>query len=84
MNKKGQSLGLGIMSAILIIIVGFTALNFLTSEVTQSRIDMDCSNADNIEDGNKLFCLVADIVIPYWIWIILTIAISVIIVRFVF
>lgn len=72
------------MSALLIIIVGFLALNFITGEVTQSRIDMDCSDADNIEDGNKLFCLASDIVVSYWIWIILSVGIGAVTVRYVF
>lgn len=83
MNKKGQSLGLSIMSFISIIIVGFLALNFLTTEVTQSRIDLACSDAENIEDGNKLLCLVVNAVVPYWIWIILTIAVGAITVRYI-
>lgn len=84
MNSKAQSLGLSIMSAILILLVGFMALNFLTGEVTTARIDMACSDAENIEDGNKLFCLVVSIIIPYFIYIILVMAISAITVRYVF
>ena len=83
MNKKAQSLGLSIMSVIFIIIAGFLMLNFLTGEVTRSRVDMACSNASNISDGNKLFCLATDVIVPYWIWIILSVAITVITVRYV-
>ena len=83
-NKRGQSLGLGIMSFIFIIIAGFLMLNFLTGEVTRSRIDMACSDVDNIEDGNKLFCMVTNIVVPYWIWIIISVGIGAVIVRYVF
>ena len=82
MNKIGQSLGLSIMSFLLIILVGFLSVNFLMTEVSTARVDLDCSNADNIEDGNKLLCLVADITIPYWIWIIVALAIGVITARF--
>jgi len=45
---------------------------------------MACSDAENIEDGNQLFCLVADIIIPYWIWIILAVGIGAVTVRYVF
>jgi len=83
-NKRGQSLGLSIMSLIFIILTGFLMLNFLTGEVTRSRTDMACSDVNNIEDGNKLFCLVTDLVIPYWIWIIISIAIGAVVVRYVF
>lgn len=82
-NKKGQSLGLSIMSFILIILVGLMAVNFLMTEVSVARVNLDCSNAASIEDGNKLLCLVADLVIPYWIWIIIAIAIGAVTARFV-
>ena len=83
MNKKGQSLGLGIMGAILIILVGFMSVNFLMTEVSEARTNLDCTNTANIEDGNKLLCLVHDLVIPYWIWIIMAVAIGAITVRFI-
>ena len=82
-NKKGQSLGLAIMSFIFIIITGFLLINFLTGEVTRSRVDMACSEVDDIEDGNKLFCIVVNAVIPYWIWIILSVAIGAITIRYI-
>lgn len=82
MNKKGQSLGLSIMGAILIILVGLMSVNFLMTEVTNARVNLACSDVDNIEDGNKLLCLVHDLVIPYWIWIIFAIAIGAITSRF--
>ena len=83
MNKKGQSLGLAIMSFIFIIIAGFVMINFLTGEVTRSRVDMACSDVDSIEDGNKLFCIILNATIPYYIWIILTGAIGAITVRYI-
>ena len=83
MNKKAQSLGLGIMSFLLIILVGFLSVNFLMTEVSTARANLNCANATAIEDGNKLLCLAADITIPYWIWIILAIAIGAITSRFV-
>jgi len=83
MNKKAQSLGLSIMGFLLVILVGFMAVNFLMPEVNEARVNLDCSNATGIEDGNKLLCLVADIVIPYWIWIVLAIAIGWVTARFV-
>ena len=81
-NKKAQSLGLSIMSALAVILVGFMFVNFLMPEVSVARVNLDCSNATGIEDGNKLLCLAADIIIPYWIWIILAVAIGAITARF--
>jgi len=83
-NKRGQSLGLSIISLILIIIAGFIMINFLTGEVTRARVDMACSDVDNIEDGNKLFCIILNATIPYWIWIILSVAIGAVTIRYVF
>ncbi len=48
-----------------------------------SRIDMACSEVDSIEDGNKLFCMVVNAVIPYWIWIILSVGIGAVTIRYV-
>ena len=83
MNKKAQSLGLGIMGFMLVILVGFMSVNFLMTEVSEARVNLDCTNVDGIEDGVKLLCLVHDLVIPYWIWIILAVAIGGITARFI-
>jgi len=83
MKKKGQSLGLGIMGAILIILVGFMSVNFLMTEVSEARVNLNCANASAIEDGNKLLCLTHDLVVSYWIWIIMAVAIGAITVRFI-
>ena len=83
MNKKAQSLGLGIMGFMLVILVGFMSVNFLMTEVSEARTNLNCANAAAIEDGNKLLCLAADITIPYWIWIILSVAIGAVTGRFI-
>jgi len=84
MNKKAQSLGLTIMSVIFILIIGFTALNFLLPEVTDARNNLNCSSAATISDGTKLLCLVFDLTIPYYIWILLGVVIGSVAMRFVF
>lgn len=81
MNKRG-SLGLAIMSAFFIFIIGFATINLIIPEVTNFRINMDCSNSANISNATKMLCLVADVSIPYWILIILSITIGGIIARF--
>jgi len=82
MNKRG-SLGIAIVSAIFIFIVGFATLNLIMPEVTNFRIDMGCSDASAITDGTKLTCLVGDLTIPYFILLILSISLGGIISRFV-
>ena len=59
-----------------LIIIGFMCINFVKDEVTRTRGDLNCSDASNISDATKLLCLVVDTTVPYWIWIILSIAIG--------
>ena len=80
MNKKG-SLGIAIITALILIIVGFMMINFVRDEVTRTRIDLNCANANDISDSTKLTCLAVDVVVVYFIWIILSIAIGLIISR---
>ncbi len=81
--KKGQTLGLAIMLAIIIFIVGFLMINFLKDQVTQTRIDLNCASPDDITDGTKLLCLAIDSTVPYWILLIFSISIGLITERFV-
>jgi hypothetical protein len=60
-NKKAQ-LGLSIINAIFIFIIGMLIINFLMPEVTDFRTNMDCSNYSGISDATKLLCLVGDVV----------------------
>lgn len=72
-NKKGQTMGLAVISALAVLIVGLMFVNFLMPEVTQFRVDMDCTNS-SISDGSKLTCLVGDVAVPYVIIVILSLA----------
>ena len=80
-NKKGQSMGLAIMGLIFFVIIGFTCVNFFFNEVTNARTDLNCTNADDITDGTKLTCLILDITIPYWIWIIVSVGVGFVLVK---
>lgn len=82
MNKRG-SLGIAIITAFFIFIIGFATINLLMPEVTTFRTDMNCADAANISDATKMLCLVGDISIPYWILLILSITIGGILSRFV-
>jgi len=79
-NKKGQ-MGIAIITAILLILIGFMCINFVKDEVTRARTDLDCASPDDISDSTKLLCLVVDTTVPYWIWLVLSVSIGVIIVR---
>tara|TARA_R100001530_G_scaffold126389_1_gene95217 strand:- start:2115 stop:2378 length:264 start_codon:yes stop_codon:yes gene_type:complete len=83
-NKKGQTLGIAIMIAITIFIVGMLAVNFLKPEITRARdaTNLNCANADDISDATKLTCLVVDVVVPYFIILIFSVAGGLITARF--
>jgi len=81
MNKKGQTMPLAILSAIAIFIVGLMFVNFIMPEVTNFRTGMDCVNAESIRDGAKILCLIGDAVVPYFIIVIVSLAVGVIIAR---
>ena len=71
-TKKAQGhLLIVILIAFFLFIIGMVVLNFIKSEVTRARgIDqLDCSS-DTISDGNKVTCLLVDIVVPFFIIII--------------
>lgn len=85
MNKKAQTLGLAVIIAITIFIVGMLSVNFLTPEITRARnsANLDCSQTlGNISDGVKLTCLTIDLVVPYFIVLIFSVAGGIIVSRF--
>ena len=71
MNKKGQA-GMAIIIAIMIFIVGMSAVNLLKPDVTslRSATGLNCVNSSAISDGTKMTCLAIDATIP---WVIITI-----------
>lgn len=81
MNKKGQSMGLAILSFLAVLIIGIMFVNFLMPEVTTFRTAMNCASADTISDGTKLLCLFGDATIPYVIVLIFSLAIGAITAR---
>ena len=84
MQKKAQTLGLAIIIAITIFIVGMLAVNYLKPEITRARdsTNLDCSNTNNISDGTKLTCLAVDVVIPYFIVLVFSVTGGLITARF--
>lgn len=75
-SKKG-SMGITIMVSIMFFIIGLTAINYITPEVTSARAaatGLDCGNSTTISDGNKLTCLAVDMAVPYFIILIFSAA----------
>jgi len=85
MNRKAQAtLGLAIIVAITLFVVGMLAVNFIKPEVTRARgsANLDCSNSADISDGTKLTCLAVDIVVPYFMILIFSVVGGIITARF--
>ncbi len=74
-------MGIAILSAIVIFIIGIMAINFLMPEVSTARINLSCDDAANISDGTKFLCLIIDTQIPYLIWLVFSISMGAILSR---
>lgn len=73
MNKGGQIM-LSIYFAVFIFLIGIVFINFLKPDVTAFRNNLSCTDINNISDGTKLVCLLGDIVVLYWIVIVISIS----------
>lgn len=75
MNKKGQTLGIAMIIGITLFIVGMMSINFIKDEVSTvvNAENLDCADS-TISDGNKLTCLAVDLVVPYFIVLVLSTA----------
>ena len=75
-NKKAQTMGLAIISALAVFVIGFMFINFLMPEITDFRTNIGCSSIETLSDGAKLLCLGGDLTIPLVILAILSLAIG--------
>jgi hypothetical protein len=75
-NKRGQTLGVSIISAIFIFIIGMMCINFLMDEIVTFRVNMNCESASSISDSTKLLCLATDATIPYWILLVFSVLVG--------
>jgi hypothetical protein len=83
-NKRG-GIGISIVLSIFVFICFLPIVNILTSEVTNFRVAMDCSNIAGISDGTKLVCLaISDTIIVYFIFLVFSVSIGLILERLVF
>jgi hypothetical protein len=74
MNNRG-AMGFSIVIGIMIFLIGIPIINILKPEIDVARgsSGLDCSNV-SISDGTRLTCLGVDLVIPYFILIVLSVA----------
>ena len=80
-NKRGQTMGIAILSAIVIFIIGIMCINFLLTEVSTARIELSCSDSSTISDGSKMLCLIVDTQVPYFIWLVFSVSLGAILAR---
>ena len=82
MNKKGN-MYMAIVMALMLFMVGMIAANFLREPITDARLGLNCDNEGSITDGTKLLCLNVDMVMVYFIILVVSIAGGVILDRIV-
>jgi len=75
LNKKGQTAMLGLMIGVFIFMLAMVFIDPLSDVITESRAtaELDCSNS-SISDGKKLTCLMVDLILPYFIGVVIAIA----------
>lgn len=85
MNKKGQTIAVGIISTIFIFLFGVLFISFVQLEADQALNKttslfaneggpgLDCDNK-NISDGSKVACLGAELAVPYFIILVISLA----------
>jgi len=73
-NRKGQTMMLSILFAVVLFVMGIMVINFIRPEVLTAKVAMSCSDVANISDGTKLTCLLIGGVVPYFIVLVLSIS----------
>ncbi len=80
MNNKGTFFA-SILVALFVMIAGFTVLNFIKTEVSATRLQLNCAGTP-ATDGTKIMCLSIGIVVPYFIIVLLGIVAGLITEKF--
>lgn len=80
MNTKGQVALYKIMVAIMIFIIAIIIITPIKDSITWARSadNMDCDNS-SISTGTKMACIVTDVQLPYYIGIIFSLGIAVLV-----
>jgi len=75
LNNKGQAAMVGLLIGVFIFLLGMGFVDPIKDVITEARgaSQLDCNNA-SISDGNKMTCLAVDLILPYFILVILAIA----------
>lgn len=75
MNNQGQVALVGLMIGVFIFLLGMSIINPIRDVIDEVRAtdQLDCSNS-SISDGQKLTCLAVDLILPYFIVVVLALA----------
>ena len=75
LNKKGQTAMLGLMIGVFVFMLAMVFISPLSDVISESRAagQLDCANV-SISDGMKLTCLMVDLILPYFIGVVIAIA----------
>ena len=74
-SKKAQTSLVAVMVGIFIFMLSMTFINPISDVIKESRNveNLDCENS-SITDGAKMTCLIVDLIMPYFIAIVLAVA----------
>ena len=74
-RKQGQAALVGLMIGIFVFMLAMVFIDPIKDIITEARgtAQLDCSNS-TISDGNKMTCLVVDLLLPYFIAVVIAIA----------
>ena len=83
MNNKAQVALIGLMVGIMIFMMAMIFIDPISDVITETRnnTQLDCSNS-SITDGKKATCLIVDLILPYFIAVVIAVAGAYISARF--
>ena len=84
MNNRAQLayLLISVVSGIIMFMAGMYLMNPLIDSVIDARTALACASASTITDGTKLLCLFVDSIVPYFILLVFSVAISLLVNKF--
>jgi hypothetical protein len=75
MKNKKANIFLGVVVALAVWIFGILFLPFITDDIVTARTALSCAT-DSISDGVMLNCLTIDLIVPYFIIFLISLALG--------
>ena len=84
LSRKGQVALVALMIGVMVFVLAMIFIDPIKDVITESRgvTQLDCANA-SISDGTKATCLVVDLILPYFIVIVIAVGGAYITAKFV-